>query len=166
MRKGFLALSICTIMILGASMLQAVPPLSFEGSFSAVGLVGYCEDQGFWVYEDVDIFYQGKNYFDKQGNLVKQRIHNTVEGVVFNESAPEMTLPYKNVAYTDHYDAETDEVRITGLFALVTIPGYGNIFIDVGVVVYDYDTGTVTFEAGKHQWWDGNVEAMCELLTP
>jgi hypothetical protein len=48
----------------------------------------------------------------------------------------------------------------------VTLPGYGNIFIDFGVVVYDYETGTVTFEAGRHQWWAGNVEALCEHLTP
>ena len=167
MRKSALALSICAIMILGVSTLQAVPPLSFEATYSdVVGLVGYCEEQGFWVYEDVDIAVKGKAYFDKQGNFVKQRTHWTVEGVVFNGSAPEMALPYKNSAYTEHIDGDTMENRITGLFALVTVPGYGNLFIDVGVVVVDLEDGTIVFEAGKHQWFAGDVEALCEHLTP
>jgi hypothetical protein len=32
--------------------------------------------------------------------FVEERIHFTVEGVVFNESAPEMTLSYKIAVYT------------------------------------------------------------------
>jgi hypothetical protein len=31
-------------------------------------------------------------------------------------------------------------------WALITIPGYGSIFMDVGLLGYDHDTGVITFE--------------------
>jgi hypothetical protein len=166
MKKDFVMVSLCAVMLVGVSTLQAVPPQSFEGSGGGEAAIGYCEEQGFWVYESATWEAKGKNYFDKDGNWVKQRIHWSVEGFVFNASAPEMSLPYKNSVYTEHFDVEALESRMTGLWALVTLPGAGNIFIDVGILYFDWTDGSFTYGGGQHQWWDANVEELCAYLTP
>ena len=56
-----------------------------------------------------------------------------------------------------------ESTRIAGLWALVTVPGEGAIFMDVGLIIFDLNG--VVFEAGKHQWWDGNVDALCGHLA-
>jgi hypothetical protein len=35
--------------------------------------------------------------------------------------------------------------------------------MDVGLLILDGDFNIV-FEAGKHQWWNANVDALCEHL--
>ena len=164
MKRVAVTLLVFSIVFFGASILQAGKPDMYSFSGGGQALVGYCAD--FEVWEDVTFEVQGKDYYNKDGEFVKQKWHWTVEGVVYNGDHPEIYLPYKNSVYNEHYIAETDESRYTGLWALVTLPGYGNIFIDVGVSVYYWEDGTYTLEAGKHQWWEGNVDALCEHLAP
>ena len=56
------------------------------------------------------------------------------------------------------------ETHITGLWAMVVVPGYGSIFMDVGHIAWD-PLGNVIFDAGKHQWWDANVDELCDYLA-
>ena len=164
MKRVAVTLLVFSIVFFGASILQAGQPDMYTISGSNQNFVGYCSD--FEVWEDITWEAAVKDYYNKDGEFIKEKIHWTIEGVVFNYDNPEFSLPYKNRVYTEHYTAETNESRYTGLWALVTLPGYGNIFIDVGVVVYYWGDGTITFEAGKHQWWTANVDALCEHLAP
>ena len=164
MKKGVVTLLVFSIVFFGTSILQAGKPDMYTISGGGEAFVGYCAD--FEVWEDVTWEMTVKDYFNKDGEFIREKIHTIIEGVVFNRDNPEFFVPYKNSSYTEHYTGETNESRITGLWALVTLPGYGNIFIDVGVIVFHYDDGTYTLEAGKHQWWEGNVDALCEHLAP
>jgi hypothetical protein len=131
-----------------------------SGTFTGTW-IGECA--GFDVLEDVAYEVTGKAYFNKDGEWIKTKLRWRVEGGVYNADAPDNYLPYKNVAYIEHYAADTDGHRITGLWALVTVPGYGAIFMDVGLLILDGDYNIV-YEAGKHQWWNANVDALCEHL--
>jgi hypothetical protein len=152
-------------MLVGPGVAHAVKPISFSGGGGGVAPIGYCADQGFEVWEDVTWEYRGKAFFDKDGNLVRVQRHWRVEGRVFNDDDPEQFLEYKNAVYNEVWDPETGETRYTGLWALVTLPGYGSIFIDVGLVLLDEDFNVI-YEAGQHQWWGANVEGLCEHLAP
>lgn len=159
MKRVVVMLSAFSMVVLGTSAL-AVQPDKFSYSNSGQALIGVC-DAGFEVWEDVSFDVRGKNYLDKDGNLVRTIEHVTLEGKVYNKSNEDKYLPYKNSTYTIFDDPET--TRITGLWALVTVPGEGVIFIDVGLIIFD--ASGVAFEAGKHQWWDGNVDALCGHLA-
>jgi hypothetical protein len=160
MKRAAVALS---VLVIGAGILPAGQPDMYTFSGSGQVWIGDCP--GFEVWEDAAWEVVGKDYYNKNGDFVRQKWHWTVEGFVFNLDAPDNKLHYKNSVYNEHYVAETNDSRYTGLWAVITVPGYGSIFMDVGLIVYNYDTDTVTFEAGKHQWWNANVDALCEHLA-
>jgi hypothetical protein len=54
---------------------------------------------------------------------------------------------------------------VVGLFVKVIIPGEGPIFHDVGRVEFDPDWN-LTLSAGRHDYWDGNGDALCAALEP
>lgn len=165
MKKCASLLSLFLVAFLGAGDLEAGQPDMYTFTGSSQGWVGDCADPAFEVWEYVLYEVKGKDYFNKNGEWVKTKWHWTVEGWIFNLDDPfNLALPYKNSVYTEHYDVETDEDRFTGLWAVVTVPGYGSVFLDAGVVTFV--GGEIVFEAGKHQWFDGNVDALCEHLAP
>ncbi len=159
MKRVVVALSVFSMVVLGTSVL-AVQPDMYSFSDSGQGFVGVC-DAGFEVWEDVSWDVRVKDYFDKDGNWIRSKLHWTVEGKVYNFDNPDNYLPYKNAVYNVFNYPESQ--RIAGLWALVTVPGEGAIFMDVGLIIFD--ANGVAFEAGKHQWWDGNVDALCGHLA-
>lgn len=161
MKRVVVILSVFSVVFLGVTTLQAGQPDKY--TFSGGGQVWVGDCPGFEVWEDATWEAVEKDYYNKDGEWVKSKIHWTIEGYVFNFDFPDNRLYYKNSVYTEHYDVASDEDRYTGLWALLTVPGYGSIFIDVGVVTFS--GGTIVFEAGKHQWWDSNVDALCEHLA-
>lgn len=165
MKRVTVTLLVFSIVFFGASILQAGKPDKFTVTGGGPGPIGYCADAGFEVWEDVTWKAVVKNFYNKDGEFVRQQIHWTLEGVVFNYDDPEYYLPYKNSVYNETYDGETGEDKIAGLWALITVPGYGSIFMDVGLIIFDADFNII-FEAGKHQWWYANVDALCEHLAP
>jgi len=159
MKRVVVTLSVLSMVVLGTSVL-AVQPDMYSYSDSGQGFIGEC-DAGFEVWEDVSFDVRVKDYKDKDGIWIRSKQHVTVEGKVYNYDDPTKYLPYKNSVYSIFDDPDT--TRIAGLWALVTVPGEGVIFIDVGLIIFDVDG--VAFEAGKHQWWNENVDALCGHLA-
>jgi hypothetical protein len=116
------------------------------------------------VWEDVTWEAKVKDFFDKAGEFISEQVHWVVEGVVYNADAPESYLSYKNSVNNKFMIGETGEDPVAGLWALITVPGYGSIFMDVGLLIFDADFNIV-FEAGKHQWWAANVDGLCPFLA-
>ena len=54
----------------------------------------------------------------------------------------------------------------TGVNIMITLPGYGQIFRDVGRLRIDWDTFDVVFLAGEWQSWGDDYDALCAALTP
>jgi hypothetical protein len=52
----------------------------------------------------------------------------------------------------------------SGIFYLITVPGQGPVLLDVGRLIFAPD-GTITFEAGPHQYYNGDVQAFCSALA-
>jgi hypothetical protein len=164
-RPVLMLFAVSLVLLAMSSTAHAVKPFSFSGSGGGQVPLGYCAEQGFEVWEDATWEFRGKAFFDKDGNLVRVQRHWRVDGQVYNVDHPELFLEYKNSVYNEVWDPESGETRYTGLWALITLPGYGSIFIDVGLVLLDEDFNVI-FEAGQHQWWNANVDELCEHLTP
>jgi len=164
MKRVLVTLTVFSVVFFGASILLAGKPdmYTVEGSFLE-GLVGSCGEE-FEVWEDVSYVAKVKDYYNNDGEWIRTKVHWTVEGVVYNADAPDNYLPYKNSVYNDFLNNDTGEDRIAGLWALVTVPGYGNIFIDVGLLIFDAEFNII-FEAGQHQWWSSNVGGLCPFLA-
>ena len=155
MKPWVVTLTTLVMVLLGAGAVQAVPPDIYTLSGSGDGRVGYCDD--FEVWEAVAWEVHAKDFYDRHGDWVRSIWQWSVEGLVFNYDEPDNYLPYTNIVYTEFYAADTGEDRITGLWALLTVPGSGVIFLDVGLVMLDPDFNVI-WDAGKHQWWDANVD--------
>ncbi len=166
MKRAAVGLTVASLVFfLGAGTAHAAKPMKISGNGGGQTPIGYCSEEGFEVWEDVSWEFTGKVFFDKDGNPVRVHRHWSVEGEVFNFDDPDLSLEYKNVVYNEVWDLESGETRYTGLWALVTVPGYGAIFIDVGLILLDEDFNII-FEAGRHQWWHANVDALCGHLSP
>jgi hypothetical protein len=60
---------------------------------------------------------------------------------------------------------DAGEVVVVGMFVKVIIPGEGPIFHDAGRVELDSD-GILTFSAGRHDYFEGNDDALCAAFQP
>lgn len=163
MKRVLMTLAVCSIVFLSASVAPAAKPVKFSSSGAGSGWIGDCPE-GFEVWEAVSYEVNGKDYYNNDGEYLRSKAHWTVEGIVFNADSPDNYLPYQNSVYNEFFDGQTGEFRVAGLWALVTVPGFGSIFMDVGLIVFDADFN-ITFEAGKHQWWNSNVEELCAFLA-
>ena len=44
------------------------------------------------------------------------------------------------------------------------VPGLGTVFVDVGRIILDFETGLV-FIKGQHQYFGGDVAGLCAVLA-
>jgi hypothetical protein len=52
-----------------------------------------------------------------------------------------------------------------GLRNTYSVPGEGVVLLDAGRIVIDLVTGEVLFEAGQHEFLEGDAEAFCSFFA-
>jgi hypothetical protein len=72
------------------------------------------------------------------------------------------STPYRRGSPTLARGPPSRSVRL--VFPCLVLPGAGNIFADVGRVVFDAD-GNIIFEAGPHQFLHGDVASLCAAMA-
>jgi len=135
--------------LIGPSHYEGVDVLTDCGSFQALD-----------VY---DLNQTEKVYLDAQGSLLKVIIEawgtdvltNSVSGKAFSGS-------FHNSSLID-FSTNPRQSAVMGIVYKVTIPKFGVAFIDVGRVVFERGTGIV-FQAGPHQLFNGDFDAVCAAL--
>ena len=103
-------------------------------------------------------------FFDKDGNPTRYWERQKLIGGLAEVGNTTNFLPYNTLSLTYKVDLITGDEIVTGVWALVTVPGYGQIFKDVGRIVFDFD-GNVTFEAGEHEYFNDEFDAVCMFLA-
>lgn len=127
-------------------------------------------DEPFWdcgefeIYEKADVRLVVMEFYDKDENVTRHVEHWNLDGGLYREDAPESYLPYVP-AHEKAIFNDAGEVVIVGLFVKVIIPGEGPIFHDAGRVELDSD-GILTFSAGRHDYFEGNDDALCAAFQP
>ena len=63
-----------------------------------------------------------------------------------------------------HIDPNTGLGANTGVIFRLTVPGSGAVFLDVGRIVTNQAGDIVTFQAGPHQFFSGDLAGLCGAL--
>jgi hypothetical protein len=112
------------------------------------------------VYEQTEIF---RLFYDQEGNLVKIVSQNwgtdTFTNSVTGKAYP---MSFHNNLLVD-YSQSPRRSAIVGVIYRLVVPGAGEVFLDVGRIVFERGVGIV-FQAGPHQLFDGDFEALCAAM--
>ena len=125
---------------------------------------------GFQVLSDytVEVFFFLD--LDDDGNPVSARAHGKyVSDVWYNSENPEIRIEVgPGAVQNERYDflGDPPTVAIAGLTSKVTLPGYGLVFLDAGHIIFDLDTDEILFKRGPSDFYDGNGDIICSVLSP
>ena len=142
---------------------EAIPPDSgtYSGAFDFP--LTDCSET-FSICEMADYSYSWRLFFYNNGDPKKYVTHEEFLGGVYECGNPDNFLPYIPLHYSWTYYFATNESVYHGVVAQITVPGHGVILHDAGHIRFDYTTHEVLFEAGKHNYWNGEFDAVCEFL--
>jgi hypothetical protein len=112
------------------------------------------------VYETEEL---DRIYLDQEGNLVKAIVGywgtdtftNSVTGKAY-------TMDFHNTSIID-FSTTPRTNALTGVVYRLVVPGAGAVFLDVGRIVFERGVGIV-FQAGPHQLFDGDFDALCAVM--
>jgi hypothetical protein len=169
MRRILLLITVAAMM---AAMLAAMAdsaaatkPIVEEGTITPDEPVPIGDCDGFQVLDDFVLNFRTKLFFDENGELVRivEQINGT-DTFINSATGKQFTSRFQN---TEHFDFTAQPVRaVTGVQALLTVPGSGAVLLDVGRIVTNLETDEVTFQAGPHQLVEGDLAGLCEALAP
>ncbi len=98
-------------------------------------------------------------FFDQQGNLVRERVHVSFQGVFSHGTKFLSERETLNITF----DFSTDTVRVVGLNWHVKLPSGRTVVIDAGRLVFDHE-GDLVFKAGRHDVEDEGLGIICQFL--
>jgi hypothetical protein len=103
--------------------------------------------------------------------------HNEERDTVIEFSATQLLIQRHGVAtltangktLTSNFSAQifVDEpvaVTVVGTVYNIQVPGGGNVLLDAGNIIFDFETGDVLRVGGPHQQFFGDVAALCAAL--
>jgi hypothetical protein len=146
-----------------ASVAWAHPPEKETLEFSWD--LPFWECDGFTVYEKADIRLVTMKFYDRDGNPTRRVEHWSLDGGLYRYPDETSFLSYVPAHEKGIFNESGELTAVVGLFVKVIIPGEGPIFHDVGRVEFDPDWN-LTLSAGRHDYWDGNGDALCAALEP
>jgi hypothetical protein len=163
MRISMIALSflLAGLIAFGSASPAAADGPIVVGPFHIVDVVEFADCGAFKVDDHFVLDVSRKLYFDKDGTLIK---------IIADESGTD-TLVNRTTgkSYTGRFhntgliDPTTATLAGVGIIVRITVPGSGAVFLDVGRFVRN-STG-ITFEAGPHQLFDGDLAGLCAALA-
>ena len=143
----------------------AVPPTTEVtevelGDFASVDT----ELCGFPIAFDESGTFKVKTFNDAEGAPVRSILTNFNQRYTATATANGKTLS-TNYPLTIHTSVVEGLRLELGLRNAYRVPGAGVVLLDAGRVVIDLETDEVLFEAGQHQFLDGDAEAFCDYFA-
>lgn len=135
------------------------------GPFQILGQVA-ADCGGFTVLADTTFRGHATLRFDATGSLVRITAHERYTEILYNSIDPTKfvsSIPQETANLLINIENSTEWVA--GSTFMFTVPGVGVVLHDVGRVIYDTATGEVTFQAGPHQYLEGDTAALCAALS-
>jgi hypothetical protein len=165
MRRVTLVLAVAAIMAVMAASSAAAAPPEIEGPFHDEGTVVFADQSACGDFQILDRYvfdFTFTTFFDKDGNPVRaiEQVYGT-DTFINSVTGKEIAAPFHN---TVHIDLTTGFGSLTGVVYRATVPGAGVVFLDAGRIVSNQDFSVVTFQAGPHQFFDGDLDGLCAAL--
>jgi hypothetical protein len=150
-----------TVSLAAASSAAASKPVVEEEHSAATVPIWDCGD--FQILDRFVLDGTLRYFYDKEGKLEKIiKVFSGTDTFINSETGKE--IPTTTIHNSVMYDPETDLYAVNGVTFRVTVPGSGAVFLNVGRFVANEDLTNVTFEAGPLQFFDGDVEGLCNAL--
>ena len=162
MRRALFVLPLMTATMMGVGTVSAGPPAGTSGSDAGDVPIGVdCGE--FEVWDEYETHWNGKRFFDADGNFVRFVEHVWGTDRLYNpENGKSVSGTINSGEILDRVDGT---VRQNGSIFRITVPGAGAVFIDVGTYIIDLDTDEVVFLAGRHDYFAGDTDALCAALA-
>jgi len=144
------------------SVVFAVEPV-VVGPIHEEGRERFANCKGFTILDEYVLDYTLRQFFDQDGRLVK--MEETVSGTdtfINSKTGKAIAAPFHNNVLID---PQTRFGANAGVIFKVTVPGAGAVFLDVGRLVTNQAGTEITFEAGPHQFIDGDLDGLCAVLA-
>jgi len=123
------------------------------------------ECDGFTLIEHVEGTIKISTHFDQDGNLAMEisrfRLRHTFSNSV---SGASVTSPDVGIDKLTLNQDGSGTVAVIGIVSRIVVPGEGPVFVHLGTIVFDVNTGEVVFEAGQHDDFAGLLPALCSAL--
>jgi hypothetical protein len=103
-------------------------------------------------------------WFSDRNDIVVKGVE-TVQGTdifIHSDTGKEIAAPFRNNVLIDPLAGLGANM---GIIFKVTVPGAGAVFLDIGRVVGNQAGTVVTFQAGPHQFFDGDFTGLCAALA-
>ena len=122
---------------------------------------------GFSVLADYATVGHYKIWFDSSGSPIKGFQHNRYDSVYYASDDPSRSLEGgPGEGEQAHVDFGESNFVISGVSFKITIPGYGVIAHEAGRTGLDLETMEVLFEIGPSDFYQQDLDALCEALSP
>jgi hypothetical protein len=151
------------LLALGSPSLAAAARPVFEGPTHIEGTAPIASCGSFVILDQYSLNFTETQLTDKRGTVVK-----IVEQVYGTDT---FTNSVTGKAYTGRYhntvliDPASGLGANSGIIFRLTVPGAGAVFLDVGRIVANQAGTVITFEAGPHQAFDGDIAGLCAALA-
>jgi len=123
-----------------------------------------CLAFGFTHSEHYDVIRTVTDFYDQEGNLLREVVHVRFIGTATNDVTGK-TIPVVGVRHLI-FDFVNETFTETGVLRHVTVPGQGIVLHESGRLIAPFDeTLPPLFVAGKHQLLEGDLNAFCTALA-
>ena len=151
----------CLLALAGVPAASADPPV-FEDVFIDEGEAVLADCGAFLVLDRYVLYYRVARYFDRSGVEVRVIEHVSGTDTLINSATG---AAYSTTFHsTAVIDPQAHRATFTGVIFRLALPGAGAVFLDVGRVVAD-PQGNLSFQAGPHQFYDGDLAGLCAALA-
>jgi len=175
MRRFTVLTLVLAMLVLGVT----IPALATKPDAKFVDVFAFDQPAGSGEFDsgcDFGVHVEGEAKVQIRDHGFELVIHNNVKLEVTNtdtgESINDPGTWKDTIVFDEGFDTPGDNDRFghiasidtTGSIFRITIPGQGIVAQDTGKIVFDPDTGIITFLAGPHEVFDGGPAVLCPLL--
>ncbi|MFN8456591.1 MAG: hypothetical protein U0401_18305 [Anaerolineae bacterium] len=127
------------------------------------GTASLADCDGFQVFDDYDITIVRTDFFDNDGNLTMMNMK--IDGTdTYRHSVTGQSFTMGS-HFMVRNDYKAGKFSAMGLQYHLTVPGVGQVLMDVGNLVYDPQVGDYVFFAGPHQVASGDTARLCTAFN-
>jgi uncharacterized protein YehS (DUF1456 family) len=162
MRRVTLILGVAAIMVVMAASSAAAAKPEVDGPFHDEDTVFFADCGEFQILDRYVLDFTIKWFSDKDGNRIRgvEQVSGT-DTFINSVTGKEIAAPFHNTVIIDPTTATGAN---NGVIYRVTVPGSGLVFIDAGRIVTNQAGTEITFQAGPHQAFDGDIAGLCAAL--
>ena len=145
----------------------AAPPefLSFDFRDGPY-LIADCGD--FVVKVEGDTHVDVKLFYDQEGNLIRANSHWAWDSEYYTvPDTGKRAYGHDEMNWVEQAVDGEWQIKQTGMALKLVVPGYGNLLIDAGLIVWDENFNVIRY-AGQHPWnlGTGDFTKVCAYFAP